>query len=166
MIKKIIIYLVGAALFIVAVGIFLQKSSTFNPKVTPTPTGISSPSVTIGSKEIDVTLARTPQDREKGLGGVSTLDSESGMLFVFEKPENPQVFWMKGMLIPIDIIWIRDGKIVKIDKNVPVPAQNTPDNKLKTYSAGQIVDYVLEVNAGFSDKNSIKTGGLVTFLGI
>lgn len=166
MIKKIIIYLIGAALFIVAVGIFLQKSSTFSPKITPTSTGISSPNVTISGKEIDVTVARTPGDREKGLGGVSTLDSESGMIFVFENPESPQVFWMKGMLIPIDIIWIKDGKIVKIDKNIPVPVPNTPDTKLKTYSAGQIVDYVLEVNAGFSDKNSFKTGDSVTFSGI
>lgn len=163
MIKKVILPLIAVALFIVAVGIFLQKSAVIPP--TPGP-GSSQPKVIINENEIKVSLAKTQQDREKGLGGVSALDSNSGMLFVFDNPDKPQVFWMKGMLIPIDIIWIKDGKIVKIDKNIPVPTEGVSDNSLKVYSAEQIVDYVLEVNAGFSDKNSFNTGDNVTFSGI
>jgi uncharacterized membrane protein (UPF0127 family) len=73
---------------------------------------------------------------------------------------------MKDMLIPLDFIWVANGKIVKIDKNVPAPAPNTPDGNLKTYSPGTPIDYVLEVNAGFSDKNNIKVGDSVNLSGI
>ena len=59
------------------------------------------------------------------------------------------------------MIWIADGKIVAINKNIPKPAPNTPDNQLKTYSPGQFIDRVLEVNAGFADKNKIKVGDSV-----
>ena len=68
------------------------------------------------------------------------------------------------MLIPLDIIWIGNGKIVKIDENVPAPVAGTSDSKLLNYSPGSPIDYVLEVNAGFSDKNNFKVGDLVIVL--
>lgn len=65
------------------------------------------------------------------------------------------------MEFAIDIIWIKDGKIIQIDKNVEAPAVGTPDNKLKLYSPKSAVDYVLEVNSGYSDLNNIKVGDSV-----
>ena len=78
------------------------------------------------------------------------------MLFTFDPQNVTPGFWMKEMLIPIDIIWIEGGHVVKIDKNVEAPKENTPDSELKIYTPDTPIDYVLEVNAGFSDKNSIK----------
>jgi uncharacterized membrane protein (UPF0127 family) len=63
---------------------------------------------------------------------------------------------MKEMLIPLDFIWISGTKIVKIDKNIQAPDANTPDVKLEKIKPDQPVDYVLEVNSGFSDANNIK----------
>ena len=80
------------------------------------------------------------------------------MLFVFDAQNVTPVFWMKDMLIPIDIIWINDGKIVKIDTNLQPPKKGTLDKDLTTYGAGQPVDYVLEVSAGFSFKNKLEIG--------
>lgn len=166
MLKNIIIPIVATALFIAAVGIFIKKSSDYS-FMTPAPsTKQNVPVVTINDKGIGVEIARTPEERIKGLSGRDFLDADSGMLFVFEEEKGAQVFWMKETLIPLDIIWIKDGKIIEINKNVPVPAKNTPDNKLSTYSAGVPVDYVLEVNAGFSDSNSIKVGDSVSVSGI
>lgn len=160
--KKIIIPIIGTALFIVAVGILMQKTSFLPSTPTPQPT-VTKPTVTINGKVISVEIAETNEEREKGLSGVASLEANSGMLFVFDDGGNIPTFWMKGMIMPIDILWISDGKIIRIDKNVPAPAPNTPDNKLKTYSAGQPVNYVLEVTAGFSDSNSIKVGDDVSF---
>jgi len=165
MIKKLVIPLVAVALFIVGVGILLQKTSILPPNQTPPPSQ-SRPTATINGRDIAVELASTTEEKGKGLGGRDTLDTNSGMLFVFGTSNNPQTFWMKGMLIPLDLIWIKDGSIIKIDKNVPAPSVNTPDNKLKTYSAGLPIDYVLEVNGGFSDTNSILVGNSVTLSGI
>ncbi len=163
MIKKLIFYFIAVALFIVAVGIFSQKSSTLSLSQPP---DVTEPKVNINGNEINLKVVKTQQDREKGLGGVASLDAGSGMLFVFENSDKPQIFWMKDMLIPIDIIWIKDGKVVKIDKNVQAPEPGTPENDLVRYSSGQKVDYVLEVNAGYSDANSIKEGDSVSFSGI
>lgn len=161
MIKKLIIPLAATALFIAAVGIFIQKSAKISP-----PADVATPSVTIDNVKTEIEVAKTETEREKGLSGRQSLDSGKGMLFVFGEDSAAPKFWMKDMLIPIDIIWIKDGKIIRIDKNVPIPAKNTPDSKLKTYSAGSFVNYVLEVNAGFSDTNSIKVGDTVTLSGI
>lgn len=164
MIKKVIISIIAVALFIVAVGIFLQKTSTFNP-ASPVPTQ-SKATVLIGDVSVSADVVKTQTDREKGLSGVKSLDINSGMLFIFDMPNSVSSFWMKGMLIPLDIIWIQGGKIIRIDKNAAVPDPNTPDNKLKIYSAGKPFDYVLEVNSGFTSSNSIKIGDSVTISGI
>ena len=81
------------------------------------------------------------------------------MVFVFDKDSKP-VFWMKDTLIPLDMIWINDGKVVGIEKNVQIE-KGKKDNELKKYYAPSKVDYVLEVNAGFCDKNNIKAGSSV-----
>lgn len=162
MMKQVFLPIIAVIIFIVAVGMFTQKSSSLNfsglmnPKPTP-----STQEIIVGNKTINVTVAKTKELRAKGLSGVSSLDTNQGMLFVFDKMNSNPSFWMKDMLIAIDIIWINDNKVVKIDKNVPAPATNSPDNKLKIYSAGQPVDYVLEVNSGFCDDNNIKVGNMV-----
>lgn len=163
--KKLIVPLVAVALFIVAVGIFSRKMNITMPTPGSTPVQIA-PSVAINDKKITVSVADSAEERQKGLSTVNSLEKDSGMLFVFEDVKKAQTFWMKGVLIPLDIIWIAKGKIIKIDKNVPIPTPGTPDEKLTTYSAGRIVDYVLEVNAGYSDTNSIKVGDQMTFSGI
>jgi uncharacterized membrane protein (UPF0127 family) len=167
MFKQIILPILAVVVFIIVVGILVQKSSFLGssglnivgPTTPPTKT------VSIGPTKIQVQIADTTDKRTKGLSGTSSLKADEGMLFIFEGKINP-VFWMKDMLIPLDIIWIGDGKIVRIDKNVPIPTLGTPDAGLKTYSAGAPIDYVLEVNAGFSDANSIKVGSSVDLSGI
>ena len=159
MFKQIILPLLGVAVFIIVVGLFIQKSSSLNLLGSKFQTPIANVEkvITVGDKKVNVQIAKTNEERSKGLSGTKSLKDDSGMLFIFSAKSSP-LFWMKDMLIPLDMIWITDGKIVKIEKNVPVPAPNTPDNALKTYSAGQPVDHILEVNAGYSDKNNINVG--------
>jgi uncharacterized membrane protein (UPF0127 family) len=167
MFKQIILPILGVAAFIVVVGLFFQKSSLLNLSGSTTPQTTSAPSksIIIGSKTVQVQIADTNDKRIKGLSGATSLDANSGMLFVFGQKSSP-LFWMKDMLFSLDLIWISNGKVVKIDKNVPKPAPNTQDNKLKTYTAGQPIDFVLEVNGGFSVTNSIKVGDNVDLSGI
>ena len=167
MFKQIILPILAVVVFIVVVGILVQKSSSFGLSA-PNIAGPTTPpvkTISIGLTKIQVQIADTTDKRTKGLSGTTSLKANDGMLFIFEGKTNP-VFWMKDMLIPLDLIWIGDGKIVRIDKNVPIPAPSTTENKLKTYSAGAPIDYVLEVNAGFSDANNIKVGSAVDLSGI
>lgn len=155
--KQILLPLLGTIAFIIAVG-FLAKGY-FGPNSVIT-TQNSEKQVTIGTTAIKVEVADTDQKRALGLGKRSSLASDGGMLFVFPQKGVMVNFWMKDMSFPIDIIWIAGGRVLSIDKMVAAEP-NTPDAKLKIYSPGKSVDYVLEVNSEFSDKNNIKVGDVV-----
>ncbi|HWQ69885.1 MAG TPA: DUF192 domain-containing protein [Patescibacteria group bacterium] len=108
-----------------------------------------------GRVTITVEVARTAQEQARGLGGRSSLPKDGGMLFPFDAAER-RTFWMKGMLIPIDIVWIREGKIVAIDANVPPPRSHE-----KPAIVSHVADLVLEVPAGFSKEMDISEGQTV-----
>jgi len=113
-----------------------------------------------GQTTISVEIAKTPEQQEIGLKGREKLNDGNGMLFVY-KDKRYYNFWMDGMKIPIDIIWIDDNKIIDITKNAPVPADlNNPD----IFRPASEVNYVLEVKAGYADKNNIKIGDTVEYL--
>ena len=156
MIKQLFLPLAGVAAFIVFVGLLVKDPSKFG-FVKPSPAPIQK-TIKIAEKSIKIELADTPEKRSRGLSGRSLLEENSGMFFTFDSKDTFPSFWMKDMAIPIDIIWINDDKIVKIDKNVPVPIAGAKDSDLKLYRPDKPIDYVLEVNAGFADKNSITVG--------
>jgi len=108
--------------------------------------------VIIGNHSFVVDIADTEKLREKGLSFRKTLNKDSGMIFVFEKPETHH-FWMKDMDFPIDIIWIdEDLKIGNIEKNID------PKTYPNSYSPESPSQYVLEINGGRSDELGIKEG--------
>ena len=74
--------------------------------------------LSLGSFSIPVTLADSPEEREQGLSGTLSLPKESGLLFLFDKPDF-YGFWMKDMAYPLDIVWIdKDFKIIGISKDI------------------------------------------------
>jgi hypothetical protein len=105
-----------------------------------------------GRVRIDAEVARTPLAQAMGLSGRASLEKGTGMLFPFDRA-GPQVFWMKGMLIPLDILWILAGRIVAIEANVPPPSPSQP---LLVYS--HPADLVLEVPAGYTEEMKIVVG--------
>jgi len=157
MIKQIVLPLFGVAAFIVLVGLFVKNSGNIKiPGLTPEVPTLTKVDIKVGDKAVSVEVADTEAKRERGLSGRTSLDENSGMLFVFDSKHTVANFWMKGMLIPLDFLWIRDGKVIKIDKNIQPAATGTSDSDLKIYSPGQPIDYVLEMNAGYADKNGVK----------
>lgn len=112
----------------------------------------------IGGQRIKAELALTPAQKFKGLSGRKELCSNCGMLFVFEKAEE-RVFVMRNMEFPLDIIWINNEKIVKIDENAPPEGGDWK----KEYSGGSPVDMVLEVNGGFCRKHDIQVGEEINY---
>ena len=88
---------------------------------------------------------------------------DEGMLFIFES-EGQHSFWMRGMLFPLDFIWISgDRLIVDITMDVPPPEPGVPDGELPRYRSDHPVLYVLEVNAGVVREAGAQIGDLVTF---
>jgi hypothetical protein len=116
--------------------------------------------VVFGNTSVNIEVSDTIASRQLGLSYRESLDPNSGMLFVFDS-YNIKYFWMKDMKFPLDIIWIKDDTIVDISKDVPPPKDGVSLNQLPTYSPKEKVNYALEVNAGFADKNKIKVGDKV-----
>lgn len=116
----------------------------------------------VGKKKIFVFIAKTPEEKRQGLSGREKLKDGQGMLFDFTGDDEARpVFWMKDMKFDLNLIWIREGKIIGITPNVPHP--NSPSDKLPVYSPPSEIDMVLEVNAGWSEKYNVKIGDHVIF---
>jgi uncharacterized protein len=141
--------------------IMLVFSSSSSEKI-ETQDNYKTQKIKINNIYLNVEVADTKPKQALGLGNQVKLDTNSGMLFPFTGKSKPY-FWMKDMLIPLDIIWILDNKIIDIDKNVPNLPLNTPENKLPTYLPDAPINMVLEVNSGFCDKNNIKIGDTIYF---
>ncbi len=111
--------------------------------------------IRIGSASFKVEIAASPLKKQAGLSARKSLDPDTGMLFIFSKAYR-YPFWMKGMEFPLDFIWIRDGKVADISKNIPPAGKNEiiPDSIAPSTPA----DMVLEVNTGTVDHYHISIG--------
>lgn len=107
-------------------------------------------------KKIDVELAENDEERMQGMMYRKSMDDEKGMLFIFQR-EEPQSFWMKNTIIPLDIMYVNSKKeIVKIHKNTtPFSESSLPSEKPATY--------VVEVSGGFTDRYGVKEGDIISF---
>ena len=116
------------------------------------------PTIKVNDVIINIELADTHEKRRQGLSGRVALPERNGMLFLFDKPDLYS-FWMKDMQFPHDIIWIdKNYRIADITKNIP------PDSFPQAFQPRKPVQYVLEVNAGFAEKNNITIADAVDFL--
>jgi len=109
-----------------------------------------------GEIAVTVEVVSTPAQHAVGLMYRKELGALAGMLFVFDTAiEHP--FWMKNTVLPLDMIFLGDDrKVVGIVKDA-VPFTTT------ARTVGMPSRYVLEVNAGFSDKHGVKNADLVRF---
>lgn len=105
--------------------------------------------------KINVELADTPAKQARGLMFRRQLAQDSGMLFTFNEVGR-HIFWMKNTYIPLDIIWLDgDLTIVDIKENVP-PCKS--GERCPLYMPDGPAKYVLEVNAGLSEKWDLQVG--------
>lgn len=98
-------------------------------------------------------IVDSSEEMELGLGGRKDICDNCGMMFVFlEKGKHS--FWMKNMEFPLDILWLENGKIIWIEKNIS-------EYSKKTFSPLIYSDRVLEIKAGTVDRLGIKEGDVI-----
>jgi len=68
--------------------------------------------VQVGRQIFHVWVASTPKEQTRGLMFVKNLPKNDGMLFVWDHYVM-EPFWMKNTLIPLTILFIKDGKVIK-----------------------------------------------------
>lgn len=105
---------------------------------------------------IAVEVVADDDRRMRGLMYRSKMENNQGMLFIFDE-EEPQSFWMRNTKISLDIIYVNTQKeVVSIVKGTK-PYSDTPVPSQKPAM------YVVEVNAGFTDRKGISEGTKVEF---
>ncbi len=113
--------------------------------------------VTIGRARVATEVVRDYASKARGLGGRESLAWDHGMLFPYERPGFLS-FWMKGMRFSIDIVWIREGRIVDIAHRVPFDPSGGPG---PTVRPRELADSVLEVPAGYAQAQGWRIGDRV-----
>jgi uncharacterized membrane protein (UPF0127 family) len=112
--------------------------------------------VKIGGKSVIAWVADNEILRSRGLSGVSNLSDSKGMLFYFDEP-GIYGFWMKDMIIPIDIIWFNSSlETVYIEKGVATstyPSIFFPKRPAK---------FALEVASGTASILGLKIGDKIS----
>lgn len=110
------------------------------------------------NQQLSVALARTATEHQQGLSGCQSLASGQGMYFIFPS-KTSLAFWMKDMLMPLDLVWLADNTVVGITANVPPPA--SPEEPLPLYPAPVPIDGVLEIGAGEAQRLNIRQGTIL-----
>ena len=109
-----------------------------------------------GTLHLDVEIARTREQRSQGLMFRTSLDRDSGMIFIYDSPREVSM-WMKNTILSLDMAFIaEDGRITRIVANT------TPMSEATLPSRGP-VRAVLELLAGTAQRLAIKPGDHVGF---
>ena len=106
---------------------------------------------TQGCFKFDIYLAVSRAQQQRGLMFVRDLAPWSGMLFTYRR-SGIRSMWMKNTYIPLDILFARgDGSVSSVEAN-------TEPLSLKSISAIEPINFVLELNAGTAEKLGIDSG--------
>lgn len=143
-------FILAGLIIILAVIFAVQKSPHFIYK---TSCGdYEEKNVEINGKILNTIISDTDCKKSLGLSGMKKLENNEGMLFLFDKA-GYYGFWMKDMNFSIDILWISDDfKVAGIEKII------VPETYPEVFGKNYLARYVLELPAGYADKNNIKVG--------
>lgn len=108
--------------------------------------------VKIRNNEYNLLIAKSEEEKEKGLQNVEEMDTDEGMFFDYRDDIQEEIsFWMKDTYIPLDIIFVgSDNKVISVHQGVPESEESMSEKN---------VAYVIEVN----QNSGIKSGDVVEF---
>lgn len=139
--------IIGALLLVGAAAVYILW-----PQLQPHTT------VRLGDGVFTTRVAKTAEQREKGLSDTRELRQDQAMLLVFDRDDKWSV-WMKDMNYAIDIVWLnKDKEVVYIVKNAP--PESYP---YESFVPKREARYVLELTSGTVDKKAIKIGTIAVF---
>ncbi len=104
-------------------------------------------------KVFDLEVTRTAEERSIGLMYREELADDRGMLFEFDPPR-PVSFWMKNCRMNLDMIFMQNGIVQAIARDVP-PCDTEP---CPTYGTPIAIDQVIEIRGGLADEINLQEG--------
>jgi uncharacterized membrane protein (UPF0127 family) len=142
---------------VIAVALLFTAALFTAPFIIEFSAGTETAEVCFSDTCVRAEVADTHPERSRGLMHRESLGEDEGMLFVFDT-DGIYPFWMKNTFIPLDIVWIDRGyNVVHIEHAEPCRSEFC-----KVYEPNETARYVVEVNAGFTDMNSISVGDAVS----
>lgn len=144
--------ILAAALLILIAGTLYAGYVLFKPAATTR--------LMFGGAVLNVEIAATNADQERGLSYRDSMATDHGMLFVFQG-EGTWGFWMKDMRFSLDIIWFdSQRRAVFMEQDLPpCTPQNCP-----VFTPPVNAMFVLEVNAGFVKAHNVSLGDMFNYV--
>ncbi len=124
-------------------------------------TGLSETEMRVSGKKYRLEVASTEAQAEIGLMYRTALPEGRGMLFRFDTLR-PVAFWMKNTKIPLDMLFVRDNKVVHIAHS----AKPCLDDPCPIYPSGQPVDMVIELPGGTAKRDQILDGSTIQWVSV
>jgi uncharacterized membrane protein (UPF0127 family) len=126
----------------------------------PAPAATTAPYLELGSStgtvRVRVEIAETPEARQRGLMGRTSLDEDAGMLFVWPADASSS-FFMKDTPLPLSIAFISaDGVVLRILDMDPCSADPCP-----LYDPRTTYRMALEVRQGSFTRWGVREGDRV-----
>lgn len=90
-------------------------------------------------------LARTDEERTVGLSGRHAVPAGTGMVFRFGATA-PETFWMRDTLVPLDVAWVRAGRLLGV--TVMVPCRTSDPAGCPVYPSPGSIDTAIEAPTG------------------
>lgn len=115
---------------------------------------------------LEVQIADNEPRRTRGLMFQDELPPDQGMIFVHDAP-GIYSLWMPNMQFPLDMLWFdSEGRLVHIEQDVP-PCQSVLDIATCPSIVPPVqATYILEVTAGFVERNGITKDSVLTIISI
>jgi uncharacterized protein len=115
---------------------------------------LSKENTTLCGESVTLEIARTSEEKTKGLMNRSGLILNSGMVFIYES-EQQVTFWMKNVSFPISIGYFDSiGRLLGSDEMV-AESPSTPDHQLKRYSSDSSnVIYAVEMSKNWFENRT------------
>lgn len=111
--------------------------------------------LSLQGRKIKVEVSETPKARAQGLMHRKSLDKNTGMLFVFPRPQRLS-FWMKNTHIPLSIAFFdQDQRMLEV---MDMKVESILRKDVRNYVSSSPAQYALEMNQGWFKKNKIKKG--------
>lgn len=111
----------------------------------------------LAGHKIEVMLARSTDEKTRGLMFYTALADNQGMLFVYESPR-VMSFWMKNTRIPLDLVFFSENLEITEWIEGMRPGYGEPEFSLPRYVANSPAQYALELSAGSVVRLGLKPG--------
>jgi len=112
----------------------------------------------LAGRTIQLEVARTPEQQAKGMmWRKEPLADDRGMAFPFGSAR-PMAFWMKNCFVPLDMVFILDGKVQEITTAPPCLREPCP-----IYPQPPVIaDTVIELRANWAKDYGLNIGDRIT----